>query len=134
MNKVVLVGRITKDPEIKYTPSGAAVVSFTIAVDRGFKDANGNNQSDFISCVAWRQQAEFIANYIKKGNLMALSGSIQTRNYQDQSGKTIYITEVVCDSVNNLTPREQSTTEKPADKCNRENNTAVEVKEDDLPF
>lgn len=106
MNKVCLVGRITRDPEIRYTSSGIANVLFTIAVNRQFQSQNGERQADFISCVVWRQTAEYMAKYIRKGYLLSVEGRIQTRNYQDQSGQTRYITEVVCDSVNNLTPRD----------------------------
>lgn len=106
MNKVLLTGRITKDVELRQTQSGISNVSFSIAVDRGFKDANGERQADFINCVAWRQQAEFLANYVKKGYMLAVEGQIQTRNYQNNQGQTIYVTEVICDRVENLTPKE----------------------------
>lgn len=106
MNKVLLTGRITKDPEIRYTTSGIASVSFTLAVDRGARDANGNRQADFISCVAWRGQADFISRFIKKGYMLAIEGRIQTRNYQGQDGQTRYVTEVVVDQVENLQPRD----------------------------
>ena len=107
MNKVVLIGRITKDPEVRYTQSGAAVSSFVLAVNRDYKDNAGNTPTDFISCVAWEQQAEFIANYIKKGYLIAVSGSIQVRSFQNQQGQDRVITEVIIDRVKNLTPKEQ---------------------------
>ena len=107
MNKVLLVGRITKDPEIRYSQNGSIPqVQFTLAVDRGTRDVNGNRQADFISCVAWRGQAEFISRYIRKGYLMGIEGRIQTRNYQGQDGQMRYVTEVVLDSVENLTPRQ----------------------------
>ncbi|MDE7263209.1 MAG: single-stranded DNA-binding protein [Anaeroplasmataceae bacterium] len=107
MNKVLLIGRITKDPEIRYTQSGIPSVSFTLAVDRnGMRDANGNRQADFISCIAWRGQADFISRFIKKGFLMSVEGRIQTRNYQGQDGQTRYVTEVVLDAVENLQPRD----------------------------
>lgn len=119
MNKVFLIGRITREPEIKYTQTGVAVVSFILAVDRDYKDEQGNIPSDFISCNAWRNQAEFIANYIKKGYLMAISGSIQTRSYTAQSGEFKVITEVLVDQVKNLTPKENNQT--PPDKNVRTN-------------
>ena len=106
MNKVLLIGRITKDPEIRYTQSGIPSVNFTLAVDRGMRDANGNRQADFINCVAWRGQADFISRFIKKGFLMSVEGKIQTRNYQGQDGQMRYVTEVVLDSVENLQPRD----------------------------
>lgn len=105
MNQVVLTGRITKDPELRYTQSGVASVSFTIAVDRQFKDAQGNKQSDFISCVAWRQQADFMSRYIRKGYMLAIVGAIQTRSYQGNDNQTKYVTEVVVSSVENMQPK-----------------------------
>src|SRR5574344_1523023 len=113
MNKVILTGRITKDPEVRYTQSGLPTVSFTIAVDRGMKDANGNRQADFISCVAWRGQADFISRYIKKGYMLCLEGRIQTRNYQGNDGQTHYVTEVVVDNVENLQPRDPNQVTQP---------------------
>jgi len=97
MNKVELVGRLTKDPEVKLTSSQTQYCNFTVAVDRRFKDANGQRQADFINCVAWRQTAVFIQKYFHKGNRIGLVGSIQTRSYDDQNGQKRFITEVVVD-------------------------------------
>ncbi|MBR2554897.1 MAG: single-stranded DNA-binding protein [Aeriscardovia sp.] len=98
MNKVELVGRLTKDPEVKVTSNQTQFCNFTIAVDRRFKDQNGQRQADFINCVAWRQTAVFIQKYFRKGSRIGLVGSIQTRTYDDQqSGQKRYITEVVID-------------------------------------
>ena len=97
MNKVLLVGRITKDPEVRYTTSGIPSVQFSLAVDRGIRDANGNRQADFINCVVWRQQADFMSRYIKKGYLLSIEGRIQTRNYDDKDGKKVYVTEVIAE-------------------------------------
>ena len=97
MNKVELVGRLTKDPEVKLTSNQTQFCNFTIAVDRRFKDANGQRQADFINCVAWRQTAVFIQKYFHKGNRIGLVGSIQTRSYDDQNGQKKFITEVVVD-------------------------------------
>ena len=97
MNCVSLVGRLTKDPAIKNTASQVTVCRFTLAVDRRFKDANGQRQTDFINCVAWRQAATFISSYFHKGSKIAVTGSIQTRNYDDNDGKKVYVTEVVVD-------------------------------------
>jgi single-strand DNA-binding protein len=97
MNKVELVGRLTKDPEIKLTSNQTQFCNFTIAVDRRFKDQNGQRQADFINCVAWRQTAVFIQKYFRKGNRIGLVGSIQTRSYDDQNGQKKFITEVVID-------------------------------------
>lgn len=113
MNQVLLTGRITKDPELRYTQSGVASCNFTIAVDRQFRDANGNKQSDFINCVAWRQQADFMSKYVKKGNMLAVVGTLQVRTYQDQSNQTRYVTEVVLTSVENMQPKAQEQPQQP---------------------
>jgi single-strand DNA-binding protein len=97
MNKVILIGRLTKDPDTKNTANGTTVTKFTLAVDRRFKDANGQRQADFISCLAWRQTATFISSYFHKGSKIAITGSIQTRNYDDKDGRKVYVTEVVVD-------------------------------------
>jgi single-strand DNA-binding protein len=99
INKVVLVGRITKSPELKMTQSNIPFVNFTIAVNRPFKDDKGETQADFIQSIVWRRQAENTARFVKKGDLIGVEGRIQTRNYEDDNGRTIYITEVVCDSI-----------------------------------
>lgn len=99
INRVVLVGRITKDPELRKTQSGLSTVSFSVACNRRFSGQNQEQTADFINCVAWRQSADFMANYVKKGSLIGVEGRIQTRNYEDNSGKRVYVTEVVCDSV-----------------------------------
>ena len=99
MNKVLLVGRLTKDPEVKATTSQAKVCNFTIAVDRKYKDNSGNKQSDFINCVAWRQTAEFIGRYFKRGQRIGIVGSIQTRTYDDNNGQRHYVTEVLAEDV-----------------------------------
>ena len=98
INHVVLVGRITRDPELRKTNTGTSVISFTLAVNRRFAK-DGEQQADFINCQAWRQSADFMANYVKQGALLGVEGRIQTRNYKDQSDRTVYVTEVVCDSV-----------------------------------
>jgi single-strand DNA-binding protein len=98
INKVILVGRITKDPELKSTQSNINFVNFTIAVNRQFTDQSGERQADFIQCIVWRRQADNLARFIKKGALLGVEGRIQTRTYEADNG-TRYITEVVCDSV-----------------------------------
>lgn len=95
LNKVVLAGRLTADPELKQTTSGISVVSFTIAVNR--KYSKDQQQTDFISVIAWRQTAEFISRYFKKGSAICITGAIQTRSWQDQQGQKRYATEVVAD-------------------------------------
>lgn len=97
MNKVQLVGRLTKDPEIKATATQVNFCNFTVAVDRRFKDQNGQRQADFINCVAWRQTADFIGKYFRKGSKIAICGTIQTRKYNDQNGVTRYVTEVIAE-------------------------------------
>ena len=97
MNKAILVGRLTAEPELKATTSGVSVCSFTVAVNRRFTDTNGNRQADFINCVAWRQTAEFICNYFAKGRMIGLVGSIQTRYWTDNEGRKRYATEVIVD-------------------------------------
>ena len=101
LNKAILMGRITRDPELKYTQSNVPVVSFTLAVDRGYRSRNNEQQptADFINCVAWRQTAEFISKWFTKGKMMIVIGSIQTRRYQDKNGENRYVTEVLVDEV-----------------------------------
>ena len=99
MNKAILVGNLTRDPEQRTTSSGIAVTSFTVAVRRRYKDADGNYQADFINCVAWRSTAEFVAKYFTKGSRIGVAGTIQTRTYNDQNGNKRYVTEVVADEV-----------------------------------
>lgn len=104
VNSVVLVGRLTRDPELRVTNSGISVVSFTLAVDRTFS----KDQADFISCVAWKKTAEFMDQYVTKGRLIDLTGRIQTRNYDDKDGKKVYVTEVVADHIDLLDSRSQA--------------------------
>lgn len=97
INNVVLVGRLVRDPELRYTPSNQAVATFSLAVNRNFKNQNGEYEADFINCVIWRQQAENLANWAKKGVLIGITGRIQTRSYENQQGQRVYVTEVVAD-------------------------------------
>jgi len=99
MNKVILIGRLTKDPELRKTPTDVSVCQFTIAVNRVFQSQNAEKQADFINCIAWRNQAENLAKYIKKGGQIAVDGSIQTRSYDDQNGVRRFVTEVVCNQI-----------------------------------
>ena len=99
MNKVILVGRLARDPELRSTQSGTAVVSFTVACDRRFVKEGEERQADFINCVAWNKTAEFISRYFTKGMRIALDGRIQTRSYDDQQGNKRYITEVIAEEV-----------------------------------
>ncbi|WP_029188047.1 single-stranded DNA-binding protein [Streptococcus suis] len=109
INNVVLVGRLTRDVELRYTPSNQAVATFTLAVNRNFKNqSTGEREADFINCVLWRQQAENLANWTKKGHLIAITGRIQTRSYENQQGQRVYVTEVVAESFQVLEKRDNS--------------------------
>lgn len=109
INRVVLVGRLTKDPELRYTPNGVATCRFTVAVNRTYsKGQDGEPEADFISCVAWRKQAENLANFQRKGNLIGVEGRIQTGSYEGQDGKRVYTTDVVADSIQFLEPNKGS--------------------------
>jgi len=99
LNRVVLVGRLTRDPDLRYTPNGVAVANFTLAVNRPFSNQQGNRDADFINCVVWRRQAENLANFMKKGSQVGVDGRLQTRTFEGQDGKTVFVTEVVADSV-----------------------------------
>ena len=99
INNVVLVGRLTKDPELTYTPSGVAKARFTIAVNRSFSNQQGEREADFISCIAWRAQAQNLANFMRKGGLIGVQGRIQTGSYEGQDGKRVYTTDIVADSI-----------------------------------
>lgn len=105
INNVVLVGRMTRDAELRYTPSNQAVATFTLAVNRNFKNQNGEREADFINCVIWRQQAENLSNWAKKGTLIGVTGRIQTRNYENQQGQRVYVTEIVADDFQILESR-----------------------------
>lgn len=105
INSIVLVGRLTRDPELRYTTSNVAVATFSLAVNRNFKDANGERETDFINCVIWRQQAENLANWAKKGALIGITGRIQTRSYENQQGQRVYVTEVVAENFQMLESR-----------------------------
>jgi len=110
MNKVELVGRLTKEPEIKLTTNQTQFCNFTIAVDRRFKDANGNKQADFINCVAWKQTAVFIQKYFHKGNRIGVCGCIQTRSYDDQNGVKKFVVEVIAEEVEFIESQNQANT------------------------
>ncbi|MBR6756262.1 MAG: single-stranded DNA-binding protein [Peptococcaceae bacterium] len=106
MNKIMLIGRLTKDPELRYTQSGSAVASFTLAVNRRFANQNGEREADFINCVAWQKTGEFVANYFKKGQLMALEGRLQVRSYDGNDGQRRWVTEVVAEQIEFVGPKE----------------------------
>ena len=105
LNKIILMGRLTRDPELRRTESGTAVCSFSIAVDRDFKSKNGEKETDFIDIVSWRATAEFVSKYFQKGSLIAIDGSIQTRQYQDKNGNNRTAVEVVANNINFAGPK-----------------------------
>lgn len=138
MNNLCLTGRITKEPELKTTQSGNKYLMFTLAVDRGFKDNDGNYITDFIPCVAWNNQAEFISKYVQKGNMLEITGTIQSRTYQTQSGDNRTVIEAVLDNVRNLTPKPKEEIPAPQEpqqyvKKDIENEINI-IDDSDLPF
>lgn len=142
INNVCLVGRLTKDAELRYTPSNQAVATFTLAVNRNFKNQNGEREADFINCVIWRQQAENLANWAKKGALIGITGRIQTRSYENQQGQRVYVTEVVAETFQLLEipkDRESGYQQKVDNQpdFSRNNNLSgnpMDISDDDLPF
>lgn len=111
INRVILVGRLTRDPELRYLPNGTPVCTFTLAVNRPFTNQQGEREADFINVVVWRKTAENAANFLRKGNLAGVDGRLQTRSYEGQDGKRVYVTEVVADSVQFLEPKGKGTGE-----------------------
>ena len=143
LNNVSLVGRLTKDVELRYTPSNVAVATFTLAVNRTFKNENGDREADFINCVMWQQQAENLANWAKKGALIGITGRIQTRSYDNQQGQRVYVTEVVAETFQLLESRnsqgQSQGQTRPAqqqapDFSRSENTNPLDISDDDLPF
>ena len=132
MNKVTLIGRLTKDPEIKLTSNQTQFCNFTIAVDRRFKDSNGQRQADFINCVAWKQTAVFIQKYFKKGNRIGISGSIQTRSY-DKDGQKVFITEVLAEEAEFVEAQQQTTQPEPEAQQEPEPEQAPAAPQIDIP-
>ncbi|WCF11578.1 single-stranded DNA-binding protein (plasmid) [Paenibacillus thiaminolyticus] len=143
LNKVVLIGRLTRDPELRYTPSGTATATFTLAVERSFSNSEGKREADFIPVVTWRRLAEIVANHVRKGNLVAVEGRIQVRNYE-REGKRIYLTEVVADNVRFLDNRSKEDAEQQShsshnsgrinEKDSIDYTQPIELSDDDLPF
>ncbi|EAA0044688.1 single-stranded DNA-binding protein [Listeria monocytogenes] len=159
MNRVVLVGRLTKDPDLRYTPAGAAVATFTLAVNRPFTNQQGEREADFINCVVWRKPAENVANFLKKGSMAGVDGRVQTRNYEGNDGKRVYVTEIVAESVQFLESKNNNaegatsnnyqgednysnnskTTPYRADSSQKKDSFAdegkpIDISDDDLPF
>ena len=140
MNTVNLVGRLTKDPELRYTTSGIATVRFTIAVNRQFK-TEGQSDTDFINCVVWRKTAENLAKFQKKGNLIGVDGRIQTGNYEGQDGKRVYTTDVLAESIqfydkksDGQNAAQQNNYQQQNTKQRKEEGNPFRVEESDLPF
>ena len=156
MNKVFLIGRLTKDPELRYTGSNTAVASFTLAVNRTFTNQSGEREADFINIVVWRKQAENVKNYLSQGSQVAIDGRIQTRSYDDNNGQKRYVTEVIADNVeflgskssnqssgssisNEPTPYDFASDKEPSG-TNVDSNpfadfgSSIEISDDELPF
>ncbi|MDR0028410.1 single-stranded DNA-binding protein [Enterococcus faecalis] len=151
INNMTLVGRLTKDPDLRYTQSGTAVGQFTLAVNRNFTNQQGDREADFINCVIWRKAAESFANYARKGTLIGLTGRIQTRNYDNQQGQRVYVTEIVVENFQLLESKEvndqrrsskpdqatfdKQATEKPdpLDPFSKDV-SPIDISDDDLPF
>ena len=137
INNVVLVGRLTRDPELRYTPSNVAVVTFSLAVNRNFKNQAGDREADFINCMIWRKPAELLSEWCKKGNMVGITGRIQTRSYDNQQGQRVYATEVVAESFQTLEKKDNS-----ANQSSMENQmppnfgttNPMDISDDDLPF
>ena len=143
INRVVLVGRLVADPELRYTPNGVAVANFRLAVNRPFTNEQGEREADFINCVIWRKPAENLANYQKKGNLIGIDGRIQTRSYDGQDGKRVYITEIVAEQVQflefnknegNNSHNNQNLSQGQNQANLEEYGEPVDLTDDDLPF
>lgn len=136
INNVVLIGRLTRDVELHRTPQDQAVGQFTLAVNRNFKNQDGGYDADFINCVIWRKLAENFASWIKKGNLVAITGHIQTRNYENQQGQRVYVTEVVAESFQLLEKRDNSANQNSMAEQMPPSfaGNPMDIKDDDLPF
>lgn len=135
MNKVYLIGNLTRDAELAETPSGVAVARFSIAVSRQYQDSNGERQTDFFNCVAWRGLAETIAKYCKKGSKVAVCGSIQLRNYEDNQGIKRQAVDIIVQDCEFLTPKQEELTEnRKTSTKSKPQLTPVEVDEDIFPF
>jgi single-strand DNA-binding protein len=140
MNKICLVGRLTKDIEIRYTASNVAVANFTLAVNRTFKNKDGNYEADFINCIAFKNGEEYLSKYARKGDRVAVSGSVQVRNYDAQDGSKRYVTEVITDNTEVLSDKKEirsDEVEVPQNyKSNYEeaNDVSIQLSDSDLPF
>ena len=150
MNKIILLGRLTRDPEIRTTSSGTTTANFTVAVNRNFKNKDGNYDADFLSCVAFRNTADFISKYFKKGRMISLEGRVQTRNYETEDGTKRYVTEIVVEGVEFAGDSKKEESEIAGDEDNKpeledidlpssyrtdyEENPEISLSDNDLPF
>ena len=142
LNNVVLMGRLVADPELRHTPNDVSVTTFSIAVDRDFTRSGAERQTDFLNLVAWRQTAEFVCRYVRKGQLVALKGSIQSRSYTDKEGNKRTAVEIVADNVYFAEPKRSTESsyatetryEEPSSFSNGSVDDFEEVADDDLPF
>lgn len=145
INRVVLTGRLTKDVDLRYTQSGTAVGAFNLAVDRRFKNQQGEREADFVRCIIWRKGAETFANYFHKGSLVGIEGRIQTRNYENQQGQRVYVTEVVVENFSFLESRQATSNQAQQDQESHGEprkpaspsagiDDSVDINDDDLPF
>lgn len=139
MNKIILIGRLTKDPELRYTPSAVAVTQFTLAVDRPFKKEGAEREADFLPIIVWRAAAEACANHLKKGSLVAVEGRIQTRNYENNEGRRVYVTEVVAENVRFLSQPKNGGGPSYSDTTNGNDSfysdgQPIDISDDELPF
>lgn len=142
INRVILVGRLTKDPEYRQTQSGVSTATFTLAVNRTFKNKNGEREADFINVVVFRQQAENVSKYLSKGSLAGVDGRIQSRSYENQEGRRVFVTEVVADNVqfmdskgsNQQKNQSQQQGQAPAGNNPFANDNNANIDDDDLPF
>ncbi len=133
MNNTCLVGRLTRDPELRHTANNIAVANFTVAINRPFKNENDENDADFINCVAWRDRAENTAKFCRKGDMIGVVGRLQTRSYDDKEGNRRFITEVVCENVQFLEPKKDDTA-KEQPKPRKPEPEPETPTDDDLPF
>ncbi|AMY05085.1 single-stranded DNA-binding protein [Staphylococcus condimenti] len=142
INRTILVGRLTRDPEFRTTPSGVSVATFTLAVNRTFKNAQGEREADFINCVVFRKQAENVDKYVSKGSQVGVDGRLQSRSYENKEGNRVYVTEVVCDNVQFLETKgtqKQNGQQPKQSLSSQENpfanaNGPIDISDDDLPF
>lgn len=142
INRTVLVGRLTKDSDLRYTSSGTAVATFNLAVDRSFTNRDGEREADFIRCVIWRKAAENFANFTHKGSLVGIDGHIQTRNYENQQGQRVYVTEIIADNFALLEPKQdkpdpynqQNVDDGGGNGPQKDDGQQIDIQDDDLPF